>query len=144
MKKITAMMTIEAVIILPLTLMISMLIIWSGLLLYNRTAADYALSVAVIQAARQAEWENEKIASLAKDKAVELLNSRMVIMEEGCVDISVDIDSVEAAYSGRMRAPVFPTFGDVKAFEWKVDITRKTPRLKEAMTVRTLKNISGG
>ena len=144
MKRIKAMMTIEAVIILPLTLMISMMVIWSGLILYNRTAADYALSVAVIQAARQAEWENEEIVKLAKDKAAELLNSRLVIMEEGALDVRVDIDSVEAAYSGRMRAPAFPTFGDVRFFEWKVELTRKTPRLKEAMTVRTLKNISGG
>lgn len=138
------MMTLEAVVILPLTLMISMLIIWSGLLLYNRTAADYALSVAVIQAARQAEAENEEIVKLAKDKAVELLNARMVIMEEAEVDVRVDIDSVEAIYNGRMRAPVLPVFGDVKLFEWKVDVTRKTPRLKEAMTVRAMKNLTGG
>ena len=114
------------------------------MLLYNRTAADYALSVAVIQAARQAEWENEKIVEMAKDKAVELLNARMVIMEGGSVDVKVDIDSVEATYSGKMRAPAFPSFGDVRSFDWTVESTRKTPRLKEAMTVRTLKNISGG
>lgn len=144
MKRIKAMMTIEAVVILPVTLMISMLIIWSGLLLYNRTAADYALSVAVIQAARQAEADNEEIVKLAKDKAVELLNSRMVIMEDAAVDVKVDIDSVEAVYNGRMRAPAFPTFGDVKFFEWKIDITRKTPRLKEAMTVRAMKKLTGG
>ena len=144
MKRIKAMMTIEAVVILPVALMISMMIIWCGLLLYNRTAADYALSVAVIQAARQAEADNEEIVKLAKDKAVELLNSRMVIMEDAAVDVKVDIDSVEAVYNGRMRAPAFPTFGDVKLFEWKIDVTRKTPRLKEAMTVRAMKKLTGG
>lgn len=144
MKRVGAMMTIEAVIILPVCLMISLMVVWSGIFLYNRTAADYALSVAVIQAARQAEADNEKISGLAKDKAVELLNARMVMMEEAAVEVSVDLLSVKAVYNGRMRAPVLPGFGDVKLFDWRIDITRQTPRLKEAMTVRTMRNVAGG
>ena len=140
-RRYRAMMTMEAVIILPLTLMICLLIVWSGILLYNRTAADHALSVAVIQAARQAESENEVISSLAKDKAEELLNARMVMMEEASLDVKVGIDSVEAVYTGKMRAPVLPSFGDLKPFEWKVEVSRKSPRLKEAMTVRAMKNL---
>ena len=137
-------MTIEAVIILPLCLMISLMVVWSGIFLYNRTAADYALSVAVIQAARQAEADNETIAGLANDKAVELLNARMVLMEEASVDVTVDLLTVKAVYSGKMRAPVLPAFGDVKLFDWNIDISRQTPRLKEAMTVRTMRNVTGG
>ena len=144
MKRVKAMMTIEAIVIIPLCLAISMLIVWSGILLYNRTAADYALSVAVIQAARQAEAENEEILKLAKDKAAELLNDRMVMMEEGSLNVSVDLADVKATYTGRMRAPVLPTFGDIKPIEWKVEISRKSPRLKEAMTVRARHNITGG
>lgn len=144
MKRLKAMMTIEAVIILPLCLMISLLIVWSGILLYNRTAADYALSVAVIQAARQAEADNDTILKLAGDKASELLNARMVMMEEASLDVSVDLMAVKASYSGRMRAPVLPAFGDGLHFDWGISISRKSPRLKEAMTVRSMHNITGG
>ncbi len=135
-----AMMTLEAVVILPVCLMVSIMILWIGMLLYNRTTVDYALSVAVIQGGRQAEKDNDEILALVQDKAEELLRGRLVQMDAPSLTVTVDMFEVKAELQGRMKAPPIPLVGsmDITA-DWSVETEKSSPRLKESMIVRTLK-----
>lgn len=139
-----AMMTLEAVIILPLTLTVSLLVLWVGMMLYNRTAAEYALDVSVIQAARQAEAENGEILKLAENKLQELLKGKLVMMESFHTDVSVDGLRVKASLEGKMYGPVIPVIGNIHGQDWSIRAEREAPRLKESMIVRTIKRISEG
>ncbi|MCR4643057.1 MAG: hypothetical protein K5697_13650 [Lachnospiraceae bacterium] len=135
-----AMMTLEAVVILPFCLIVSIAILWIGMLLYNRTAVDYALSVAVIQGGRQAEKENDEIVSLVRKKAEELLQGRLVLMDAPSLTVSVDMFEVKAELHGRMKAPPLPLIGNMSiTADWSVESEKTSPRLKESMIVRTLK-----
>ena len=142
--ELPAAMTLEAVIILPIALAVCFLILWTGMLLYNRTAAEYAVSVSAIQAARQAEAENGEILKLAEDKLKELLKGKLVQMETISVHVSVDAFSVKTSVEGKMRAPVIPMIGGLHGQNWKIQAQREAPRLKESMIVRTIKRISEG
>ncbi len=135
-----AMMTLEAVVILPVCLLSSIMILWIGMLLYNRTTVDYALSVAVIQGGRQAEKDNDEILKLVQDKAEELLKGRLIMMEDPSLTVTVDLFEVKAELTGRMKAPPIPLIGSMElTADWSVDSEKTSPRLKESMIVRTLK-----
>ncbi|MBR5420494.1 MAG: hypothetical protein IK115_05030 [Lachnospiraceae bacterium] len=144
-KEIPAYMTLEAVIIIPFCLIGTVLILWTGILLYDRMASDYALGVATIQAARNAEADNDEILQAAQEKAEELLTGRLVMAGEPTLRISVDGVSVTAELEGYLKTPPLPIPGSAEFdLPWSFKSKKSSPRLKESSIVRTLRRMTGG
>ena len=138
-KEVPAYMTLEAVIIIPFCLIGTVLILWTGMLLYDRMAADYALGAATIQGARNAEAENEEILKETQKKAEELLKGRLVMAGKPTLKVSVDGLNVTAELEGSLKAPPLPIPGKESfSFSWTFKSKKSSPRLKESMIVRSL------
>lgn len=135
------MMTIEAVVILPLSLMITFLLLWTGMLLYNRAAVSYAVSVAVIRGSRLAEESNEEIQSYVGKKIPELLEHKLVLMEisqmEMEVEVEVSYQTISASVSGNLQAPPLAGF----AGDWSVSVQRRADRMRSSQIVRTIQRV---
>ena len=133
------MMTIEAVVILPLSLMITFLLLWTGMLLYNRAAVSYAVSVAVIRGSRMAEESNEEIQSYVGKKIPELLEHKLVLMEISQMEMEVEVSyqTISASVSGNLQAPPLAGF----AGDWSVSVQRRADRMRSSQIVRTIQRV---
>ena len=101
--------TIEAAILTPLAMMVSVFILFAGIILYDRTAADYALESALIRGSEHSEMNNDELLHYVEDEFLRLLEGRL-IMADGSLNVSVRYDSISAEYTGSVRLPKLPAF----------------------------------
>jgi len=78
MRNNKGMMTIEACVIIPVIIFMTIMIIWIGMLSYNRNAINSAVSIGLTLGAAAPEKDNEEIAECVKNKTEELLEDRLV------------------------------------------------------------------
>ena len=133
------MMTIEAVVIIPLALMISFLLLWTGMLLYDRAAVNYAVSVAVIRGSRMAEESNEEISAYVQDKIAELLEHKLVLLELSQMEVKVKVSygNISASVDGSLDAPPLAGF----AGNWSVSAQHSADRMRASRIVRTIQRV---
>ncbi|MBO6205604.1 MAG: pilus assembly protein [Lachnospiraceae bacterium] len=131
------MMTIEACVIIPLSLMITFLLLWTGMLLYNRTAVNYAVSTAVIQGSRMAEQSNEEISDYVQKKIFELLENKLVLMEMPQMEVKVEYGMIRAGMQGYLNAPVLAGF----CGNWSVEAQYSAERMRSSQIVRTIRRV---
>ena len=131
------MMTIEACVIIPLSLMITFLLFWTGILLYNRTAVNYAVSTAVIQGSRMAECPNDEICEYVQKKIAELLEHKLVLMEMPQTEVTAEYGKISASLTGYVNAPVLAGFGG----NWSVEVHRSADRMRSSQIVRTIRRV---
>ena len=131
------MMTIEACVIIPLSLMITFLLLWTGILLYNRTAVNYAVSTAVIQGSRMAERSNEEICDYVGKKISELLEEKLVLMEMPQMEVAVEYGEIRASLQGYLDAPILAGF----CGNWSVEAQRSAERMRSSQIVRTIRRV---
>lgn len=136
------MVTIEACIIIPVILSISVLLMWMGLYYYNQTVIANAASVAAIEGARCANKSNDEISSISREKAEALLSERLISMDEVGISVIVEYGLVTVTIKGNMSVPGFLVMGDVyDESGWGINIAREAPRLRNAEFIRTIVNI---
>ncbi len=131
------MMTIEACVIIPLSLFITFLLLWTGMLLYNRAAVNYAVSTAVIQGSRMAECSNDEISDYVQKKITELLENKLVLMEMPQMQVTVEYGQISASLQGYLDAPVLAGFSG----DWTVKAQRSAERMRSSQIVRTIRRV---
>ena len=139
MKNNKGMMTIEACVIIPLSLVITFLLLWTGILLYDRAAVHYAVATAVVQGSRRAEDGNDEIRTLVQKKIAELLEHKLVLLREEEMETTVQVTygKITASVSGRMNVPAFAKEHGI----WEVSAQHSADRMRSSQIVRTLQRI---
>lgn len=136
------MITIEACILIPIILMISLLIIWLGFFLYNRTLFMQCAGIAAIKGSQMAEADNEEISAAVRERARELLQQKTIGMEDVVVEVTVDYGSVTVGIQGDMQVPGAIFLMDIyQNNRWHLRVEQTTERLRNCTILRTIERI---
>lgn len=136
------MMTIEACILIPIIVMISLLVIWLGFFLYNKTLLMECAGIAAIKGSQMAEADNEILAGEAAARAEELLSQKTVAMEIQDIIVSVDYGAVTVKIRGVMQIPdaIF-LFNIYQNHTWEVYAEQTAERLRSCSILRTIERV---
>ncbi len=136
------MMTIEACILIPIIIMISLLVIWLGFFLYNKTLLLECAGIAAIKGSQMAEADNETLASAAVVRAEELLAQKTVAMEIQNIIVSVDYGAVTVKITGVMQVPEAIFLMDIYQDDrWEIHVEQTAERLRNCSILRTIERI---
>lgn len=136
------MITIEACILIPMVLMISLLIIWLGFFLYNRTLFMECAGIAAIKGSQMAEADNEEISAAVRERAGELLQQKTIGMEDVVIEVTVDYGSVTVGIRGSMQVPGVIFLTDIyRNNRWHLQVEQTTERLRNCTILRTIERI---
>lgn len=136
------MMTIEACILIPIIIMISLLVIWLGFFLYNKTLLMECAGIAAIKGSQMAEADNEALASAAAARAEELLAQKTVAMEIQDIIVSVDYGAVTVKIRGVMQIPEAIFLLDIyQEDRWEIYVEQTAERLRSCSILRTIERI---
>ena len=138
----SGMISIEAAVIIPITIAVTMLIIWLGIFFYIQNVMDVCSNQAAIVGSHLADLDNNEIQDITTETLNTLLADNLVMMDDVTSDISVDFGSVTVHVEGSLNIPSFFLFGDIYDTKfWSIDITNSAPRLISSMFVRTITNL---
>ncbi|MCR5210178.1 MAG: hypothetical protein K6C99_08205 [Lachnospiraceae bacterium] len=133
------MMTIEACVIIPLSIFLSITILWIGIMVYNRTAIDYAVSGGLIYGGQIADKDNETVCREVRLKTAELLKDRLVLVGEPQITVSVEFGNIESRLEASMDSPPVPAMGELfKAKTWDLGVTKKVRRERRSQVIRLI------
>ncbi len=136
------MMTIEACILIPIIIMISLLVIWLGFFLYNKTLLMECAGIAAIKGSQMAEADNEVLAGVAAARAGELLAQKTVAMEIQDIIVSVDHEAVTVKIRGVMQIPEAIFLLDIyQEDSWEIYVEQTAERLRSCSILRTIERI---
>ena len=106
------MMTIEACIIIPMIIFISLLLIWTGILLYNKSAVNFALAAGLDAGEENAEADNEELCTIMKLKTEELLKDRLILVKDPGIEAVTEYGRLNLKLDAFMQAPPVPLTAD--------------------------------
>lgn len=136
------MMTIEACILIPIIIMISLLAVWLGFFLYNKTLLMECAGIAAIMGSRMAEADNEELAGAAATRAGELLSQKTVAMEVRDITVSVDYGAVTVRITGVMQIPGAIFLTDIyQRDSWEIHAEQTAERLRSCSILRTIERL---
>lgn len=136
------MMTIEACILIPIIIMISLLVIWLGFFLYNKTLLLECAGIAAIKGSQMAEADNETLASAAAVRAEELLAQKTVALEIQNIIVSVDYGAVTVKITGVMQIPKAIFLMDIYQDDrWEIYVEQSAERLRSCSILRTIERV---
>ena len=139
------MATLEAVVIIPISFTVIFLLIWTGLLFYNRNVLDHAASRAAINASQHSGYSNKEVCDIVINKFSEYTNGKTIILENTEIDVSVSYGTIKVNVRGDMGIPGDIFFGNVYGDrKWDIDITKETARLRPSSFVRTVSRVKNG
>lgn len=136
------MMTIEACILIPIIIMISLLVIWLGFFLYNKTLLLGCAGIAAIKGSQMAEADNEAIASAVTVRAEELLARKTVAMGIQDIIVSVDYGTVTVKITGVMQVPEAIFLLDIYQDDrWEIHVEQTAERLRSCSILRSIERL---
>lgn len=139
------MTTIEACVIIPISLTIICMLIWMGIFIYDKNALSQAASRAAIIGSQNSYLDNEEICDIVMKAVRELTEDKLVLMSDPAVNVTVGFNEIEVNVTGSLILPESFFFGKIYNKRlWHIDITEKTARLKPSLFVRSVSRIYNG
>lgn len=136
------MMTIEACILIPIIIMLSLLVIWLGFFLYDKTLLMECAGIAAVKGSQMAEADNETIAGTVVARAEELLAQKTVAMEIRDIKVSVDHGTVTVKITGVMQVPEAIFLMDIYQDDiWEIHVEQTAERLRSCSILRTIERV---
>ena len=132
--------TIEAAYLVPLAFVLSLYILFAGIVLYDRTAVDYALDGALIRGGENPELDNDELLRYVENEFRKLLEGRL-IMADGTLDVTIAYDSISATYRGSVNLPALPAIAPSSAISTTIDRTGKVTRIRRSRICRAVSAI---
>ncbi len=134
------MMTIEACIIIPMIIFISLLLIWTGILLYNKSAVNFALAAGLDAGEENAEADNEELCTIMKLKTEELLKDRLILVKDPGIEAVTEYGRLNLKLDAFMQAPPVPLTADAGLSElWDTGGEKYRLRIRKSQFIRTVK-----
>ena len=142
-KDCRGMITIEACIILPITLMITVLILWVGFFWYNRNAITHAVSMALIAGSQAAEKSNSEVEEIVQSAMSELLEGKLVMMDPPQMTVSVGYGNIEMDVAAQMELPGGIFITDIyDDGVWNYNVHKECRRVRRSQIIRTVHRLS--
>lgn len=134
-------MTIEACFLLPMLLMLSLLVIWLGFFLYNKTLFMECAGIAAILGSQMAEQDNEVIGMTVNNRARELLSQKTIAVEGIEVRVTVDYDAVTVGITGNVKIPGAVFLTDIYQKEsWQLQASQRAERIRSCSILRGIEH----
>lgn len=137
-------MTIEAAVVMPITIIIVALLIYLGFYLYDRTALYCDAYIASQKAVENPDMKNTDAMDLAMGSMGMLMNDQLIATGQMEYEVSVTYESATVGYSGNVEAPFVAEdgiFGEWQLFNLDGRLTML--RHKPVTDVRLVRKISG-
>ena len=141
LKNNKGMMTIEACVIIPIIIFMTIMILWIGMLSYNRNAINSALSVGLTFGAGFPEKDNEEIAECVKNKTVELLTDRLVLVDDPEINVTVTYGTIKTEITATMESPPVPGMDVFKSEVWDLGQQKEVKRIRSSRLIRTFNRV---
>lgn len=139
------MTTIEACVIIPITLVVTMLLIWLGLFFYNKNVMSHAASRAAIMGAQHPELTNEEVSEYVICKVKEFVEGKTLFLENPTIDVIVEYTEITVRLEGEMGLPQSTRMGGIyKQRSWEIVLVEKAARQNPSMFVRTVSRARKG
>ncbi len=141
MRNNKGMMTIEACVIIPIIVFMTIMILWIGMLSYNRNAINSAVSVGLTLGASVPEKDNEEIAECVKNKTAELLTDRLVLVDNPEINVTVSYGTIKTEVTATMDSPPVPGMDVFKAEVWDLGQQKEIKRIRCSRLIRTFNRV---
>ncbi len=135
------MMTIEACVIIPIIIFMTIMILWIGMLSYNRNAINSAISVGLTFGASVPEKDNEEIIECVKNKTEELLTDRLVLVEDPEINVTVSYGTIKTEITASMESPPVPGMDVFKSEVWDLGQQKEVKRIRCSRLIRTFNRV---
>lgn len=137
--------TLEACVIIPIVFMIIMLLIWLGIYQYNRMVFTQVASMAAIKGSQNAEKSNDEIIKIVNSRIEELLDEKLIMMENVSSDIEVNYAQIKVHLQGEFNIPEAIYITDIyEKNMWEIAVDKSAPRIRSSMIIRTAERIRRG
>lgn len=136
------MSTIEACVIIPISMTVTMLLIWLGFFYFNRNLLAESASQAAVYGTEFSNFDNETIKRKVIGKLDECIKDKTIFLKN--VDYSVIVESrlITVSVKADLDIPSFIVFGNLyKKDIWSMEFVKKAPRLRNSLFVRTINRI---
>ena len=141
MRNNKGMMTIEACVIILIIIFMTIMILWIGMLSYNRNAINSAISVGLTLGASVPEKENEEIAECVRNKTEELLTDRLVLVEDPEINVTVSYGTIKTEITASMESPPVPGMDVFKSEVWDLGQQKEVKRIRCSRLIRTFNRV---
>lgn len=136
------MISIEASVIIPVTIAVTMLLIWLGIYYYNQNVFDECTAKAAIMGSHMSDLDNNEIEDIAMENIVSLLNENLVMIDDADITVTVEYGYVTVEASGVLNIPNFFLFGNIYSDNsWSISVKNSAPRLHSSSFVRMITNL---
>lgn len=130
------MMTVEAAVIIPLSLFITIMLVWLSFYYYDKNALSAAAAEGAVKGAENAWCSNEEIVQIVEDRIAECLTDRTIFLDDIDMEVTVSFSEIEVRLSSGIKAP---DNGIFNTDMWSIDVVKKAPRLQSSEVVRGIK-----
>lgn len=131
------MTTIEACILIPLSLMLIMLLVWFGFYKYNLNVISAAAAAASMNGALEVNRSNEEINQQVDEKLEELLKEKILFVRDMNWDISVSATKVSVTIRGEFFVPSQIFLSDIyEKSAWNFEIEKSALRMNPSGLLR--------
>ncbi len=143
--KIRGYTTLEATIIIPMTLIITMLLVWLGIFFFNKNIMAHAASRAAIMGGQHPEMSNDDLAIYVSQTAEEIMKDKLLCMSDSNIEVTVNYMDIVVHITGDMNLPDSTRMGGLYSERiWEIDLTEKAARLDPSIFVRTIGRVRNG
>lgn len=129
------MTTVEACIIIPITIWIFIGLVWTGVAQYNRMVINQAVYMAAIKGAQYSEKTKAEIEEIAINRLDELLEDRLVLVKDITYDVEVTALEVKVQFAGEYYIFAHQNYRLI------LEVCKSAPRIKASSTIRTANRI---
>ena len=132
MRNNRGMMTIEACVIIPIIIFMTIMILWIGMLSYNRNAINSAVSVGLTLGASVPEKDNEEIVECVK---------RLVLAEDPEINVTVTYGTIKTEVTATMESPPVPGMDVFRSEVWDLGQQKEIKRIRCSRLIRTFNRV---
>lgn len=137
--------TLEATIIIPMTMIISLILVCLGLFFFDKNIIAHGASRAAIMGGQHPEMSNDDLVEYVTLMAEEIMKDKLIGMEDPVIEVTVNYMDIVVHVTGDMRLPEGTHMGGIyKDRLWEIDITEKGARLDPSIFVRTIGRVRNG
>lgn len=131
------MTTIEACVLIPLSFGILLLLLWTGFYKYDQSVLSEAASLAVRRGSQEVAGSNQEIMKLTEERLDELLQGRLIGIEQVRSDVKVTAGAVAIHLEASFHVPHENIISSLYREEfWQIEIEKSAPRMDPCMLLR--------
>ena len=136
--------TVEAALILPMTMLFTVMMIFLAFYSYDRCVMEHSAYEAALRGTDSHFRTAEEAESAARAAAGELIAEKLFAIHDFGYDVSVDAGNVTVTYHCVVNMPLITWLGEyVSGIDTALNISRSAGRLRPTRTIRDCRILNG-